>query len=109
MDDGMVFAALQVTAGTVRVAPVGPRNVRPPPEVRVQGDGAGRRREHDRARDEVLRRRAGEILRPRRSLGDRHVSRGLHELRELRVRHLRRVHPEAADAHAVDRLRVAEL
>ena len=61
------------------------------------------RREHDGARDEVLRRRAGKILRARRALRQRHILGGRDELCKLRIGDLGRVHPEAIDVDPVER------
>ena len=88
-------------AGPVRVPPPRARRPRPPLAHVPQVDRAAGRREHERARDEVLGRRAREVGRVERPLGDRDVAGRLDERGELRVRDLVPVDPEPVHADAV--------
>ena len=88
--------------------PTGARDIRPPPQVgrarRVTyGHLLARRREYDRPGNEILRRRAREVLGLRRLLGHGEVASGLDELTELVIGDLVNIHPEATDPHAVHR------
>ena len=89
------------------MAPARALHVAPPLIVIVERDGPRRRREHDRARDQVLWRRARKLRRRRRALGDGDVAGGFDELCELLVGDLGRVHPEAVDVDTMHRQRVA--
>ena len=85
------------------VAPTGPRDVRPPLVVVVEGYRSLGRREDDRAGNEVLGRRFWEILGAGGRLGHGHIAGRCHERGELVVGDLGGVHPEPVDMDTVHR------
>jgi hypothetical protein len=89
------------------MAPARALLVAPPLVVIIQRDRRRGGREDDGARNEVLGRRAGKFLGRRLALRHGDVSGRFHEPRELRVRDLGCVHPEAVDVDPVDRQRIA--
>src|SRR5215831_10666519 len=109
MDNGIMSTVFDVALRSLRMAPVRSLHITPPLKMIVQSYRTVGRREDDRARYEILRRRARKILRPRRPLGDRHVLGRVHEARELLVRDLGLVHPKTLDVHPMPGLRVREL
>ena len=91
------------------MAPVGTLHIAPPLEVIVQFHGMIGGCEYDRPRYEILRRRAGEVFRARRSLGKRHILGRLYELRESVVRDFGLVHPESIHSDTMPRLGIRKL
>jgi len=88
--------------------PIRTAHVAPPLVGIIQGNGSRGGGENHRASDEILRRRGGKLFFGRRAFGDRDVAGRLHEFLELRIRDIRRVHPEAIDIHAVYGKRVGD-
>ncbi len=85
------------------MSPTGPLHVAPPPVMIVQRHRLRSWGKHDRAGDEVLRRAHRELRRTGRALGDRHILGGLHEGRELVVRHFDPIHPEPVHTDPMNR------
>ena len=83
--------------------PVGSLHEPPPLAPIAQAPHRRRRHEHERARIDHVRQRAGIILRIGHDLGQGRVTGRLDEGLELPVRHRRAVDPEAVDRHAMDR------
>ena len=94
--------------GSGGMAPARPRDVRPPAVVAVERNRTRGRGEHDRARDELVGRRARSVLGPERALGDGAVVGRAHEPREVGVGDFGAVHPETVDVDAVNRVGVGE-
>src|SRR5215469_2486056 len=111
MHDGMVLTLVEVATGSFRMPPVGAWRPAPPLRIVAQVYGPFGRSEHKRPRYQSRfgwRRRSGGNL--AHDLGgggnffrDGHVSGRCDEARELRVRDLGLVHPEAAYADGVCR------
>src|SRR5580658_1002914 len=96
---------LSLNAGSraQRVVPVRARNIRPPLIMIIQGDFMVRRRENHRSRDKIFRWRAWKVLRPGFAFRHGDVPGGLHKSRELPIRNVSLIHPEAVNVHAVNR------
>ncbi len=102
VDNRLVFAALQRAARPFGTVPAGARRPRPPLAQMAQIDGSRRHPEHQRAGNQVLRRRAGKVIRVKWALGYGDVSGVLDELRELAICHLKAIDPESVDGDVAD-------
>ena len=102
VDDRVVVASVERAARALGMAPARTGRPRPPLVQVAEIDRPWSHREHERARLEVLGRRAGEVGRIERTLRDRHVPGRLDEGRVLPVRDLAAVDREPLDADAVD-------
>ncbi len=102
MHHGVIATFADRGTRPLRTAPRRTGRPCPPLAEVAQVDRACRRREHERAGHEVLRRSAGEVSRIERTLGHGGVARRRDERRELLVGHRRRADLETVDAHGVD-------
>src|SRR5262249_14933382 len=100
--NGIGLFPFEVAFRTEWVTPVSTRNVVPPLIVIIERDGVARRREDNGASNQVLRRRAREVLRARLTFSDRDVTGSANKLLKLRIRDVGRIHPEAIDVNTVN-------
>src|SRR5262249_8508968 len=89
--NGIGLFPFEVAFRTEWVTPVSTRNVVPPLIVIIERDGVARRREDNGASNQVLRRRAREVLRARLTFSDRDVTGSANKLLKLRIRDVGRI------------------
>jgi len=102
VNDGIIFFAFDVSAGSEWMPPVGSRHIAPPLEVVIERNRVIRRREQHRTGDQVFRRRTGEILGSRLALSDGHIGCSSNEFGELAVRNVCFVHEIAVETRLED-------
>ena len=108
MDHWQVSPALDGTARTFRVPPLGPRDIPPPLERILQRHRTLRPHKDRSTGNEQSRIGSGEIFGLGRILGDRAITRRRHKARELLVGHLGFIHPKSVHGHPMNRIRIRE-
>src|SRR5215467_1915843 len=106
MDNGMFHPHPNIGARAVWMAPIRAGNIVPPAVVIVELNWMIRRREHNGAGDQPLRKCLRIVFWPRLALSDCDISRGIHESGELLIRYLGCVHPVAVHINAMPRSRI---
>ena len=106
VDDRVIAPLFEAAAGAFGMLPVRARRVAPPLQRIVERHRRRRGDEDGGAGHQFVARHTGIVFGIERTLGDGHVSRGLHEPLELGVGHRRAVHPEAVNRDEMHRERI---